>query len=182
MSNHSLFYDFLFGPYGLKTYVWQNTLAFSSWQQIFFASPIVYYIVLVGVAITIGMTVFTILQAIGSVVRGSSELLHEASHISRTGPNLFYRLGLRVISLMCWVVYVSVFISTLLPLSLSLTNHGIGFIEHADYFGAVLMGGAVALLAVALHLHVIFARLFALRPRVFGGDSEILEAEAVAGN
>jgi hypothetical protein len=39
--------------------------------------------------------------------------------------------------------------------------------------GLTLIALAALLLAITLHVHIIFARLFFMRPRVFGGEIEV---------
>ena len=179
ISNNQLFYGAIFGPYGVKTLVWQNSLALNSWQQLLFSSSIAYYIALLGVAIIVGMTVFTVLQAFGFLVRGSSELLHEALDVRRrTSRELFYRLALRVVAIVGWGMYLSAFFSSILPTILSANQVGIERIQAQEYFGAVDSIGAFLGLILALHMHVIFLRTVLLKARVFGGEDDVVVAEA----
>jgi hypothetical protein len=50
--------------------------------------------------------------------------------------------------------------------------------QAQDYAGALDCLGALALLLAALHMHVIFLRTVALRPRIFGGENDVVVAEA----
>jgi hypothetical protein len=179
INDNQLFYDLLFGPYGFKNVVWQHSMVQTSWQDVLFSSHIVYYIALGGVAVIVGLTVFTILQAVGVVVHGSSELLHDALDTRRRASReLFYRLGLRVIALVGWGVYAAMFFSSILPAVMSLNQSGILRFQAQDYAGALDCLGALALLLAALHMHVIFLRTVALRPRIFGGENDVVVAEA----
>ena len=182
ISDNQIFYDYLFGAYGLKTFVWQNSLGFSIWTQTFLSSPLAYYLLVGGAAIAVGMIVFTVLQTAGVFVRGTAELIDQAQF---KGPSqrtvmheLVSRLVLRITSLVGWAVYGAFFVSMLVPFSIVLNQIGIDRLRGGAFYGAFASLGAILLLSLALHLHVVFARLSALRPRLFGGDAAIQEAEA----
>ncbi|HSX31875.1 MAG TPA: hypothetical protein VLF43_01315 [Candidatus Saccharimonadales bacterium] len=182
ISDNQIFYDYLFGAYGLKTFVWQNSLGFSIWSQNFLSSPLAYYLLVGGAAITVGVAVFTVLQTTSGFVRGTAELIDQAQF---KGPSqrsalreLVSRLVLRTTALIGWAVYMAFFVSMLVPFSIVLNQMGIDRIRNGAFYGILATIGAFAVLVLALHLHTVFLRLTALRPRLFGGDDAIQEAEA----
>lgn len=183
ISDNQIFYDYLFGAYGLKTFVWQNSLGFSAWSQAFLSSPIAYYFLLGGVALMGGITVFTLLQAAGVFVRGTAELIDQAQYKGPTHKaamhELLSRLTLRITGLVGWAVYAAFFVSSLVPFSIILNQMGIEQLRQGIPYGALACIGAISLLFLALHLQVVFMRICALRPRLFGGDAAIEEAEAI---
>ncbi|HSX29233.1 MAG TPA: hypothetical protein VLE73_01595 [Candidatus Saccharimonadales bacterium] len=186
ISDNQIFYDYLFGAYGLKTFVWQNSLGFSVWTQAFLSSPVAYYLLVGGVAVAVGVAVFTVLQAAGVFVRGTAELIDQVEYKGPTRGNalreILSRLVLRVTSLIGWAVYAAFFVSMLVPFSIVLNQTGIEHLRSGTWYGVFGCLGAYVLLALGLHLHVVFIRLTALRPRLFGGDDVIQEAEAQSGH
>jgi hypothetical protein len=129
--------------------------------------------------------VFALLQLIAGIFRGSVEVIEGAlpnAVLSRTARReILSKFGLRSISIISWAVYLAYFISTIMPFSIVLSQFGVDRLEVGDHSGAVAIMGALLLMSMSLHLHVIFMRLVALRPRIFGGEDEIIEAQAQAG-
>lgn len=186
ISDNQIFYDYLFGAYGLKTFVWQNSLGFSVWSQAFLSSPLAYYMLVGGVAVIVGVAVFTVLQAAGLFVRGTAELIDQAQYRGPTHKaamrELVSRLVLRITGVFGWAVYAAFFVSSLVPFSIVLNQMGIEALRQGSAPGALACVGAFALLAFAFHLHVVFVRICVLKPRLFGGDAAIEEAEATSGS
>ena len=75
-------------------------------------------------------------------------------------------------------MYLSAFFSSILPTILSANQVGIERIQAQEYFGAVDSIGAFLGLILALHMHVIFLRTVLLKARVFGGEDDVVVAEA----
>lgn len=184
LSYNQVLYDYLFGAYGLQTFVWQNSLGFTVWTQAFMSSPLAYYLLVGAAAVIIGLAVFTFLQAMSVFSRGTAHLWREA-HAS--GPahqaamrELVSRLLLRVTALVGWGVYAAFFVSSIVPFAIVLNQFGIQQLRSGRMFGALACAAAFLLLIVTLHLHQVFVRLTALRPRIFGGDMAIEEARAAS--
>lgn len=176
ISSQQLFYDYLFGPYGLETYLWQHAAHATSVRDAFLASPIAYYIIVTLVATAIGFAVYVVLQLLG--------VLSQAAHTYGQTRNRLHavvssRPLVRILGLLGWAAFGAFFFSTLLPFSLLSVQQGSERIRlHDISHGALYCLLAVGVLAWSLHLHVIFMRLVWLRPRVFGGDNEIEAALA----
>jgi hypothetical protein len=181
LSHNQQYYDVVFGPYGLKSFGWQPAEGFSAWKQLFFASSVSYYIVLLAVATAVGLLTFSVLQLSGLVVRSSVELLQtardkEAAH-KRAREEMIHRLLLRMTSLVGWALYAAATVSVLLPASVILSQIGVEEMLGGKIVGLVLSVAAFITFVLVLHLHAIFMRLVVLRPRVFGGENDIIEAE-----
>jgi hypothetical protein len=181
--DNQLFYGFFSGAYGIQTYLWNISFDFSVWTSTFLRSPAAYYVLVGGVAIAAGIAVFTVLQLIRSVMQQSSETLH-AAH-DPTAVHMQYlrdtvgRLWLRVLSMVGWTLYTAFFVSTFLPFIALLTQVGIESIQKAQPGGWLKCVAAGGLLIFSLHLHVVFARLTTLRPRLFGlAATEEAEADS----
>lgn len=182
VSEQKLFYDYLFGYYGLKTYVWQHSQSITTWQDAFFNSPAVYYVLVFIAAAIAGLVTYVSLQLAGllshSLKEGWHSLHSEGKTARAVAIELLTRLGLRVLSLACWGFYTGFFISIIIPFVLVLNRLGIDYIHNSRSVGWTACLGAFLIFIVSVHLHSIFLRLVFLRPRVFGGDRAIAVAEA----
>lgn len=182
ISHNQEYYNLFFGPYGLKSFNWQPSDGFSAWKQLFLASSASYYVVLLAVAAAVGLLTFSLLQVSGVLVRSSVELLQttldtEEAH-KRARRELIERFMLRMISLIGWALYTAATVSVLLPACVVLSQFGVEEVQQGRLTGLTSSLVAFILFIVVLHLHTVFMRLVALRPRVFGGENDIVEAEA----
>ena len=73
---------------------------------------------------------------------------------------------LRLAMLVIWLAYVQFTLHTLLPYVIALSVAAAG--GYGWVLGALYAAGAILLLALAIHLHVVLLRLTLLRTRVFG--------------
>jgi len=186
LRGDDIFYDYLFGAYGLHTFIWQSSLGLSAWYQAFLASPPAYYLLVGGAAVTVGVIMFTLLQVVGVLRNGTRHLLQEAGsnepEHKRAAHELLLRLGTRVLGMVGWAGFAAFFVSSILPFTIVLNQTGIHYWADGGRrligFGASL--AAVLLFAVALHLQVVFARLSFLRSRLFHASSAVEEAEAAS--
>lgn len=81
------------------------------------------------------------------------------------------RLIFRALALVGWVLYSLLFAAFLVPAFVALFSSGIADLSHVDWLALFTAYGA---LWIALHAHVVFARLLCLRPRLFGGADVIV--------
>lgn len=181
IAENQLFYTYLFGAYGFQTFFGKAT-EHLSWDAAFLGSAAAYYILIAAIAVLAGLVVYTALQSIGFLLKTSAQTWRELHGPQATRRAVIDeelgRLGLRMVGIAGWTAYAVFFVSTLLPFTLLLTTLGVAQLQAGSWIGGVQVAAAVGLLAVAMHVHVIFARLCWLRPRLVGGDAAIEEAEA----
>lgn len=185
ISQNLLFYDALFGAYGFQTFLWQVSNEQMGWRQAFLGSPIAYYLLVAGFALIGGLIVYVALESLRALLGNASILkIGRGRVVSRIGEHklheLWLRLGLRIVGLVGWTVYIVFFVSTIVGLAITLTETGMAHLETNPGITVAYCASALAALTITLHMHVVFLRLCMLRPRVFG-DSAIEEAEAAAG-
>ena len=184
VDEQKLFYNFLFGLYGLKTYIWQYSQSVTVWQGAFLGSPAAYYALVGAAATVVGLVVYFLLQLLSLALHGIGAgwtLLHVPGTASKAAvAELLARLGLRAVTLICWGLYAAFFFSTTLPFVVVLNRVGVDLIDTSKPIGLLYGFGAFIVLAILLHLHIVFMRLAFLRPRLIGGDRAIMEAEAEA--
>jgi len=182
ISNNQLFYEYLFGAYGLKTYIWQQSLTATNWKTSILASPLAYYVFVLVAAIAGGLISYTILQTIGLLFASKRPAQRELARLGSSNNAILHalltRLGLRILALVGWAIYTAFFFSTLVPFVLVLNQMGIGTIHAGQLSGWLECGGAILLLLLALHVQVIFIRLIFLRLRLFFAERAIEELEA----
>lgn len=181
INENQLFYDFFFGVYGFKTALLQAPDSFWTFQNAVLNSSTTYYVLLVLVGIAAGLTVYTVLEGISRTVRSASAVLQEM-HVEeavyrRAVHESFVRLILRLVSLAGWALYTVCFISLIVPFCIFLIQLGVDDLATGVWMWWVRLLAALAIIAAGVHVHVIFARLCMLRPRLFG-DTDIETATA----
>jgi hypothetical protein len=179
VSTKQLFYEYVFGPYGIKTYLWQQSVGIESTRNAVLTSPAAYYTFVAFAAVIIGLAIYVLLQCIGLALSWRTW-----SGLDALGPNrqaiareLSRRLVLRIVTLIGWAFYSAGFFNLLLPSATLLNRVGVEHIQNGSLAGWALCAAAAGILAIVLHVQVIFLRLVCLRPRVFGGADKIEEAE-----
>lgn len=182
IGENQLFYNYLFGVYGLKTYVWQLSVGATAWDRSLLGSPLAYYMLVGAAASAAGLLVYTLLQWL-SLSFSQGRLLWRELHTSgqdhrQIAKGLLARLGLRTTALVGWGVYAAAFFSIVVPFCIILNQNGVDRIHAGAQAGWLSSLGALAILLLTLHLHIVFLRLVFLRPRLIGGDKAIAEAEA----
>jgi hypothetical protein len=174
INHDQLFYDYLFGPRGIQTTLIQITDTSAVLRNWLLGSVATYYILLFVTAVIVGLTVFAILQNAKKVLNGSLFVwqgLHNATQAHKDAlKEMFTRLALRIICLLIWAIYLALFITILIPFSTLLVQLGIDRITMRvpELDGLLYIAASIALVLASLHLHVVFARLVRLRPRLFG--------------
>lgn len=173
ISRQQLFYDALFGPFGVATAMLRAPDFFAVFRTNVLNNPLTYDAMILVCAILIGFLVFTILESLGRIARESSVLWYEFhTHSPEARSAMFetlVRLMVRCISFAAWVTYVLVFVAIMLPFCILLLQAGIDALGMSQLSGAGACLLALAYLTVSLHVHIVLIRLSVLRPRLFGG-------------
>lgn len=183
ISERQLFYEYLFGVYGFNTLlVQQDTGSWQMIRQAIFGGNVTYYVLIVLCSLLVGLLVYTLLEGVRFAARetaaGWRQLHAPGSAYAQAAHRNLVRQLARITGLVGWALYIIMFIGVLLPASMILTRAGVDDIEMAVAWGWVRVFEGFVLLALSLHVHVIFIRLVALRPRVFGDrDIEIAESK-----
>lgn len=184
ITGAQLFYEPLFGAFGVTTVLIQAPDAFGFLRAGILQNPLTYSVLICMAAILIGMLVFALLQGIERVTRQTSVLWYEfrvhTPAAQRVIKELLTRLAIRSVSFVCWVIYAVLFVSVLFPFCVLLLQNGLDQLESSWVRGGVLCLLAFAFLTIGTHLHVVFVRLCFLRPRLFGGYT--LERATIDGN
>lgn len=180
INDAELFYDYLFGPLGVVTALLSTPDPFMILRIAIFNNPLTYNALILLCAIIIGFIVYEILESSQRVVRESTTVWYELHSPTPEARQAMYdtlvRLCVRTAGFVGWMLYTLLFINILAPFCLVLLQVGIDDIASSMLTGWLYGFIAYALLALGLHLHIVFLRLCLLRPRIFGGI-DILMAE-----
>lgn len=173
VSHSQLFYDQLFGPFGAVTSLLQAPDFFAVFRATIINNPLTYNTIIIVAAVVVGLLVYQLLEGLGRAAKGTSVMWYgfqtQTNDAQQIAKETLTKLVIRVVSFVCWVLYMLFFINILAPFCILLLQLGIDTLEASDWFGAAVCLAALLFLAVSVHLHVVFARLCLLRPRIFGG-------------
>lgn len=176
IAENGLFYEFLFGRYGVATtfvIVPSNTMIL---QHAIINSSITYYFIVSIAGIMVGVLIYALLQGVGRIREEAMVVADELrTHDPRLKSTVYSdlsRLGVRLASLVAWLVYWIIFVNILWPFVVSLMQMGLINISAGQLSGWLAIGAATMLFYISLHLHITFMRLCTLRIRLFGGFME----------
>lgn len=158
ITNAQLFYDVLFGHRGIATALVSAPDAFILLRSIS-SSPVMYYLMLLTTGAGIGFIIFELLQWFSRPHHLDAPSLRET----------LAKLLVRLLALAGWGIYITFFVSLLVPFTTLLVRLALENIPRDWPATALLLLCALAFQGVALHTHTVFARLVLLRPRIFGG-------------
>jgi hypothetical protein len=172
--HQQLFYNFLFGSFGLKTELLTTTDIFANLRNAIFSSALMYQLLLVGCAIVVGLLIYVLVGSASKLAHDSTLLVSEMhSQDARDKADLhetLMRLAVRTAAIIGWVIYLALFLNAFYPLCLVLLHTSLDrlALSVSSPLGWIYLILAGVLLAVAMHLHITFLRLALLRYRVFG--------------
>lgn len=171
--------DVLFGPSGITASLRNAVDNFDIFSQVFNDVSIMYGIAIFLAALITGVVVYFVLELserlISSVSESYLSFFDTDAYLRKTtGRELLLKVVLRIFILISWCLYTIFFSQVLLPFCILTAKIDVGSIDFLNQLSFSALGFLLFLLG--LHLHVIFLRLLVLRPRVFGGEQEIIEA------
>lgn len=153
---------------------WQQEL--TAGASYVFDRPEVYVAVIALVAALIGLLVFACLEIITRSAIDAHDNWEEITFAhgvnkTRIEEEVGLRWLIRISAALLWVFYWGFWLSTVVLFSILLVRDGLAGLPAYSGAGLIFLG--VVMLLLGTHLHVIFARLIALRPRLFGGRNAI---------
>jgi hypothetical protein len=163
-------YDFLFGPNSSGELIQTSRSTISAFGDTVFGNPTLNKILYLAFWMFVGLIVYLILFVIIKGTSSAAEEVQETGYanVNRTGQLKMFgvRAGIRLLVAVAWFVYSIFFIKILLPFSVLSARVGAGQLPQLSGWLYGIMG--LLVLAVSLHIHVIFLRLVLLRVRVSG--------------
>lgn len=174
-----LIYDYIFGPDSSASLIETSKSSIEALNQVIFGNPTLNKILFFGFWMAIGLIVYLTLTGIWSSVNSAystvNEINYATAHKLRIDNDLKYRIILRIVAAMLWFIYSVFFLKIFLPFSILCGRISVGTLNLPSgwLYGLI----SIVVLEVSLHLHVVFARFFMLRPRLIGGWDDILETQ-----
>lgn len=179
IANNALVSDYFLGRYGLVTTLQESPQGFSGLLHDVLGRPTARDALSFGFVFVLGVVVYSMLTIFSLAVNstaGTWSAWRKAGGIRRqVRSEITQRFGFRLAVFLLWLVYSWVFLKLLLPFSVSTSRFGIATVEALSGWLNIAIG--LVVLFAALHVHVIFARLFALRPRLVHAADAMLEDE-----
>ena len=178
-TQNPILYDYFYGPQGLTTRLEESSGTLAILAKSFSAQYITYELIVFVAAILVGLIVYAILQSISHLLIGATYSYMEFQGAPKNnrlsvGMEIGARLLIRTASLAAWFFYWIFWSKVLFPFCIIAS--GLVFADlFADWvwaYGLLALFGMIA----GLHVHVVFARLLLLKPRVFGGQNDIMAA------
>lgn len=172
ITSSPFLYEFFFGKGGVVT-----AFESSPGLQASETPSLLYFIGVSIVAILAGGVLFFILKGIHQLIRTMSQ--HQETQLEQyrhhvlnqeLGSRIAFRAGVFII----WVGYTALFLQFFLPFAVLISRIGAEQLDTPE--GWLRNIWAFVIVLFCLHLHIIFARLFVMRPRLFGGEAAIEEA------
>lgn len=167
IAHNNLFYDYLFGPYGIQNILLQAPDPFALFKNTVATNPATYYVILFFTALMIGLFVYALLQSLSRVSRAARTIVQELK-LPDERRDMLQRTAVRTAALAGWAAYTALFLNVLLTTSILLLELGVSNFAGSQLAGVVYFTGACVLLGVGLHVHIVFARLTTLKSRIFG--------------
>jgi len=129
-----------------------------------------YNVIVVGFALFVGLIVFVTLEGVRHMHQEMDDTFDQVKFANAQSKqamekSIETRIGLKAVVGIAWLGYSLFYFNTLIPLCTTIVAKST---THAPLAGPASNLLAFVLLLVATHLHVIFARLLVLRPRLFG--------------
>lgn len=164
-------YNVFYGQFGVTTAFEGAPNVLNGWREATLNSSLVYGVGVVVIATVVILFVFESIHLLVSVWRAAKILKR---HTGGDWYELRERLIIRAIVSVIWLTYTALTIAVFVPFCLLLSRIGAEDLGSAD--GLMKNIIALGLLLLILHMHVVFVRLFCLRPRVFGSQRFITAA------
>ena len=173
-----LFYDYFLGPDGLVTSLRNQPSGASTVSNVLASKSLGHNMLILMGALAAGLGIFLAVKIVSNLIRSVSITLKEVHAVETPAKHivereLSRRIIIRLIVAAIWVVYTIISIKVILPFAILASQIGLSEnspISTGIYY-TLFAGG---LLFLALHAHVIMARLLLLKARVFGGEDAIL--------
>ncbi len=169
-SDNQLVYQSVFGSQILTAQAWSGTDSAIEWITKFFSSTTGYYIFLIMFGLFIGVAVFTLIKTFSHIGKGVMSFIQSSEDASQSSAlfEIFTQLWVRSATLIGWALFIAIAVNWIAPLLNSLIDTGLSHLGNFSFTGVLFYVLALLIGVATLHMHIVFVRLFLLRPRVFG--------------
>jgi hypothetical protein len=176
---NGLIYELLLGPGSSVQTIESVYPPISAFYQTVFGDPVLNRMLFFIFWVLVGLVALVMVTGIGRGIGQVNRQLHELQYANlrktQLEESLMQRALLRTIAALFWFGYGVLFLKFFLPFSILAAR--IGFTEIRSLTGILYLTLGFVILSASLHLHIVFLRLFLLRPRVFGGWDIVDESD-----
>ena len=166
-------YNYIYGEDGLLWLLQASNNSIVDFYQQVTASSWSYVVFVMLVALVIGACVYLVTQLINRLLYNIASTWHVWSADPRLAAggirDIVLRTLIRLGLLILWLGYWYVTVKVIWPFCTVAVSTGIDMLPSLDAL-IYILGYGVALFVAALHLHVVFLRLIALRMRLIGAS------------
>lgn len=172
------FYEYFFGPEGLVTTLQNSQGSGAAIGHALTGKSLGHNVEILGGALIAGLAAYVAVRIIVRMIGGISMTLREIQAVDTPAKHevehqMVRRAGIRGLVALVWLAYLFLFLKVIVPFCVFASKVGLDEKNQlTDGIGYVFF--AVCVLSLSTHLHVVLARLFLLRPRVFGSEEVVL--------
>jgi hypothetical protein len=171
LPGNETLYNYIYGEDGLLRLLENSNSSIVDFYQQVTASSWSYVAFVVLIALTIGASIYLVTQLINRLIYDIDSTWHIWSadpHLLASGVrDIMLRTLFRIGMVVLWLGYWYITVKVIWPFCAIAVNAGIDVFPSADAM-VYVFGYGLVLFVVALHLHVVFLRLIALRMRLIG--------------
>jgi hypothetical protein len=117
----------------------------------------------------IGLIVYFIVEEVITIAKSTSELKEELNYVHARRQDLIratvQRLLVRIMALVLWLIFIDIFFKRIIPYSITAAQAGNA--DLTSWAGLYYEALAFVMVAFSFHVHTIFLRIVARKPRVF---------------
>lgn len=171
IANSRLLYDYL----SIGNILGTTPEGFTTFLDALLGGRAAYLFVTLALAATVSLLVYLFLDSIENMVNGFLTSNVRVRSLSERGQQrilaeMITHIIFRAAAFLAWGMYTALFVMVIVPYLVYVFGSATADLSHMQWREAL---PAWILAWLALHVHVIFLRLFLLRPRVFGGEDVV---------
>jgi hypothetical protein len=182
-SQRGLIYDYIFGTGSSVDLIETSKSTISLFNEAVFGNPLLNKILFFVFWMVVGLVVYIVLSSIGSSAAEAEHALKETKFVhaqkARISHDFELKILLRLIAFGLLVIYGVLLIKILLPFGVLSARIVAGNSYQASSWLYGLLGFIV--LVGSFYIGVVLLRFFMLRPRIFGGQEDIIADEIEHG-
>lgn len=176
-TKNNLFYDYLFGAGSSTTLIETSRSTIALFNETVFGNTLLNKLLFFVFWMAIGLIVYVFLSGIGSGVSSAEHTIEESNFVHaqklKMGSELGLKVVLHIIGAGLLLVFLFLFFKILLPFGVLCSRILAGDLSNLNGWLYALLGFTVLL--TSFHIGTMLIRFLLLRPRIFGGNEEILE-------
>lgn len=178
-SQGGLIYNYLFGSGSSVDLIETSKSTITLFSEAIFGNPLLNKILFFMFWMVVGLVVYIVLSSIGSGAAEAEHALEESKFVHAQKATISHELELkiilRLIAFGLLVIYGVLLVKILLPFGIFSARIVAGNSYQASSWLYGLLGFTV--LTGSFYIGTVLLRFFMLRPRIFGGQEEIITDE-----